>query len=79
MADLFKAAITKDRTRVVMRQGAWGHTIPAEQAKDWLAMYRRLWGRKAEKPGQPGPYGRFYERTVEVMQRIVAQIEGNRA
>lgn len=78
MSDRFVAAITKDRSRVVMKQGTWRHTIPAEQAKDWLQMYRKLWGRKATKPGDPGPYARFYERTVEVMESVVREIEGGR-
>ena len=78
MADRFVAAITKDRTRVVMKHGSWRHTIPAEQAKDWLQMYRKLWGRKAQKRGEPGPYAKFYERTVERMEQVVAEIEGGR-
>ncbi len=78
MSDRFVAAITKDRSRVVMTRGTWRHTIPAEQAKDWLVMYRKLWGRKATKPGEPGPYARFYESTVARMEKVVAEIEGGR-
>lgn len=78
VADRFVAAITKDRARVVMKHGAWRQTIPAEQAKDWLQMYRNLWGRKAEKPGGPGAYAKFYEGTVARMEEVVAEIEGRR-
>lgn len=41
-------------------------------------MYRKLWGRKATKPGEPGPYARFYESTVARMEKVVAEIEGRR-
>lgn len=70
-----RAFLSRDRQTVLMTTGRWRQTVRADQAEKWRDLYRRLWGRGAKVPGQPGPYAEFYTQPCQVLDAICKQIK----
>ena len=58
--------------RVAMAGGAWRIVVALDEVPGWLRLYRRLWGRGAAVPGQPGPWAKFYVRDVAALEAYLA-------
>ena len=76
MVSTFRAFLSRDKQTVLMMTDRRRMTVPATELPKWRAFYRRLWGRGAKKPGDPGPYAQHYEHTCQVLDDLEKQIKG---
>jgi len=76
MVSTFRAFLSRDKQSVLMMTDRRRETVTVAQAMEWRAFYRRLWGRGAKKPGEPGPWAKHYDHTCQVLDRIAAEIKG---
>lgn len=72
----FRAFLSRDKQTVLMMTDRRREVIPAADLEKWRQFYRRLWGRGAKKPGDPGPYAKHYEHTCQVLDALSSQIKG---
>lgn len=66
----FRAFLSRDGQRILMTSQAWRHTVPVTELGQWIQFYRKLWGRGAKKPGEPGPYARFHEEPCRALESL---------
>lgn len=76
MVSEFRAFLSRDRQTVLMTTGRWSLRVASAEATAWRDFYRKLWGRGAKKPGEPGPYAKHYEHTCQVLDAIIQEIKG---
>jgi hypothetical protein len=57
--------------RVRMAGGQWSLVVDRSEVPGWLAFHRRLWGRGARVPGEPGPWARFHAADVAALEAFL--------
>lgn len=65
--------ITLDRAvgAAEMRKGAWSQRVPITDLPKWRALYRRLWARGSKTTSDPGPWARFYDDDLRVLDLAI--------
>jgi hypothetical protein len=64
----FKAIVSRDKSRVIMVDGNWRHTIAAADLPKCTKFYRDLHDRKG------GAYAKFYVAPLEALEAAAAQL-----
>lgn len=70
-----KARLLADSTTVELFDGDYRDRFPAESLGAKLRFYRGLRDRDARPGGGPGPYHRFYQPTVEALERVEKMVK----
>ena len=66
-----RAALSRDRSTVLMRGGTWKGDFPVEKLDEQLAMYR------LNRDRNGGAYAQFYKQTVEDLERVKEKLASN--
>lgn len=56
-----------------LRKDGWSQRVAIADLGRWRALYRGLWSRGAKKPTEPGPFARFYDDDIRVLDAAIRE------
>lgn len=57
----------------VLRKATWSRRLALADLPRQLAFYRGLWSRRGRKPNEAGPWARFYDDDIRVLEAAIRE------